>query len=285
MSALLVILSACTNTPTPTPPQSKPMPEDGPVRVQMGEGSPVDNPIEPAQLLAVYPDLSLLDEMPQAAVVGVLNLVSAPCEPCADSLAVCALTPPVGCENVPVLVDRAAAVAAQGGDPNAIRDAVTYNDAWIPDETRAVTGSVDVEVWIDPSAPTTPMALARMREVTAALGEVPARFHLRVLWDEDEEDELPAALALLSAVEQSAGLAFLADPAGAEPVKDAAGLAERLRAEQMIARSKGVRSAPTWFVEGYRLRGLQGEQNISHFIKLSWMDLKVASSTQEPETP
>jgi hypothetical protein len=291
MSALLVILSACTNTPSTSPPQSQPATQDGPVRVQMGEGGPVPNPIDSEELLAVYPDLSLLAAMPQIAVVGVLNLVSAPCEPCVDSLAVCALAPPTGCENVPHLVARAVEVAAQGGDPDVIRDAVTYNDDWAFDDTRARTGSVDVEVWIDPSSPTTPETLARMSAVTAALGEVPVQFHLRVLWD-DEEEEWPAALALLAAEEQSSGRGFLSEPSGAipDPVrfearKDDETLGDRLRAEQVIARAKGVRSAPTWFVEGYRLRGLQGEQNISHFIKLSWMDLKVASSAQEPETP
>ncbi len=291
MSALLVILSACTNTPSTTPPQSTPASPEGPLRVQMGEIGPVPNPIAPEELLAVYPDLSLLPEMPQVAVVGVLNLVSAPCEPCEDSLAVCALRPPAGCENIPLLVGRAVEVAAQGGDPDAIRDAVTYNDDWVFDDTRAKTGSVDVEVWIDPASPSTPEALTRISQVSEALGDIPVQFHLRVLWD-DEDVERPAALALLAAEEQSSGLAFLRDPVGAipDPVRfeERQGedtLGERLRAEQAIARAKGVRSAPTWFVEGYRLRGLQGEQNISHVITLAWMDLKVASSTQEPEAP
>ncbi|MDG1482113.1 MAG: hypothetical protein P8R54_21150 [Myxococcota bacterium] len=292
MSVLLVILSACTNTPSTSPPQSTPATQEGPIRVQMGEGGPVPNPIASEELLAVYPDLSLLAEMPQAAVVGVLNLVSAPCAPCDDSLAVCALAPPEGCENVPHLVARAVEVAAQGGDPDVIRDAVTYNDDWVSDDTRARTGSVDVEVWIDPSSPATSETLARMSAITTALDEIPVQFHLRVLWDAEEDDEWPAALALLAAEEQSSGRAFLKEPAGAIPDsvrfearKNEETLGDSLRAEQAIARAKGVRSTPTWFVEGYRLRGLQGEQNISHFITLSWMDLKVASSAQEPETP
>ncbi|MFT5682088.1 MAG: hypothetical protein ACI8RZ_003006 [Myxococcota bacterium] len=293
MSALLVILSACTNTPSP--PQSTPAVPDGPVHVQLGQGSPVENPISSEQLVAVYPDLALLEELPRLAVVGVMNLVPALCEPCEDSLAVCAMAPPTGCENVPVLVARAVRVAAEGGDPNVIRAAVSYADVWVADATRAESGAVDVEVWIDASSPSTSETLARLAAVSEAVGDVPIQWHLRVFWDDEVEEELPGALALLAAEEQSAGLAFL--KAGGEApgvIPDAAifharqgeaALTERLKAEQAVARSKGVRSTPTWFVEGYRLRGLQGEQTITNTIQQSWKDLKMASSAQELDQP
>jgi hypothetical protein len=291
MSVLLVLLSACSDPPAP--PQSTPARQDGPVQVSLGATGPVTDPVSPERILSVYPEISGLDELSGLAVVGVMNLVPGPCAPCDASLATCALAPPPGCENLPALVSRAVRVAQEGGDPDAIREAVSYPDDWVPDPTRAETDAVDVEVWIDASSPSTPETLARMSAITA--GEVPIALHLRVYWDEEADDERPAALALLAAEEQAAGQAWLAaggeapgvipDPGIFHARRGEASLDARLRAEQAVARSKGVRSTPTWFVEGYRLRGLQGEQTIAHLIRLSAKDLPITTPKPAPETP
>jgi hypothetical protein len=293
MAALLLLLTACNDISPPV--QSTPVQEDGPVQIELGPPVAVKDPVSPEELSTAYPELSTLPNYPLLAVVGTLNLVPGPCVPCSTSLARCALDLPKGCENLPGLVARAISLAGEGKNPDELRVALSYPDVWFNDPTSEQTDAVDIEVWVDPSAPSVPGILERMNTLKSAVGEIPLRFHIRVLWNDDAEDERPAALALLAAEEQSAGLAFLTAgsvAAGAIPEPQVftartidPGLDTLLESELVVSQTKGVRSAPTWFVEGYRLRGLQSTQSISHLAVLAWEDLRLASSVQEIVTP
>ena len=293
MVLFLSLFAACSNSSSTS--QSTPFQSEEPVQVQLGPTNPVDSPVTPEELTAIYPRLSSLSKYPMLAAVGTMNLVPGPCGPCEDSLARCALAPPAGCENLPVLVQRAILLAEEGKDPDQLRAALTYPDIWIDDPTSGQTEAVDIEVWIDPSTPTVPGTLARISELREVVGEVPVRVHLRVLWNDAAEGELAEALALLAAEEQDAGLSLL-EAGGVVPgvIPDAAvfearsaepALRSRLDAELAVSRTKGVRAAPTWFVEGYRLRGLQSTASISHLVSLAWEDTRLASSELEVVTP
>ncbi len=81
------------------------------------------------------PALSQLGADQQAVVMGVLNTVAGPCDPCTDaglSLATCAKAKGDICENMSGLLARAARLAGEGKSAEQISEAVSYVAGWAP---------------------------------------------------------------------------------------------------------------------------------------------------------
>ncbi len=288
MTGLALASIACRDrAPTQSHPITQQVYASGRQDVELGAiPVPVTDPVDVPTLTTRFPALSTLSEDARLQTVGVLNLTAAPCVPCweSSSLAQCLLVLPPGCENLPTLLDRAVRLAAAGQGVAEIREAIAYGEPWVADESAAQTEQVDGELWLAPRAVFAQRALDRLAEV-----ETPqTAWRIRPLVD-DAPDATDAALGLLAAEEQGAGRAFLRALAADVSVEDAAAkagldmarwqalrgtpaLAAQLAEEQVVSRTKGVRTTPVWFVEGYRLRGLQGAESISRLIELAQED-------------
>jgi hypothetical protein len=235
-----------------------------------------------------WPTLGLLADEPMHLAVGAMNLVPAPCAPCGGmTLAQCAQDPPAGCENVEQLVARAARMSLGGSDLDHVRDALSYQDDWIgpldlgPPRAGAAEPLAGLVVWLDPLGSLTPPALETARALLDGHPGV-----LAVAWRFRVDPDDPASLAV-AAIGTTAGdrLPAWLDAAATERTAlrgedadarqaalaraaEAAGITlpsteQQRRAEAEAVRQStageavGVRSAPTWFVDGYRLRGAQ----------------------------
>lgn len=306
---LALALTACAPDPERPPPKaSTPIqstPTD-PQSVQIALGPrppPTINAASPEAMAQVYPALADLPPEALLHAVGAMNLVPAPCPPCWQdrTLAMCALAPPVGCENLTGLVARATRLAHGGAEVEAIREALSYADVWFAPAAEHQDPDprvVDIEVWVDPTAPSLEMTLARIDAVEAE-SPGPLRWHWRAMSSpspsaegEGDADRMRAergervARGLAQAAAQGKGRAWLealqgVDAAAVQAASLAAGVEEGgegggLALEEM--RTRDVRSSPTWFVEGYRLRGLQSPQEMLRVIALE-------QPPQPPERP
>lgn len=290
-----LLFSACTGS---SPELSSPeRPQSTPVRVELrgGEPPPLPELAEPDVLQSVVPALVDLEQLELYLAVGVMNLVPAPCEPCfADrTLGVCLLDPPAGCENLPALAERAATMAKAGVDQKQLRAALSYAEPWIPDETAEdAPDAVDVELWLRPGTPGADAVFQRVDAVRAAAG--PFQLHIRPIGD-TAGDLL--ARGLVAADAQGKAREYMQLSASlSEDVTEAALVDEAVKAgmerEPFVAamagatvnmdviRSKGVRSSPTWFVEGYRLRGLQSVEAIGRLVQLEAPPTTTPNSTE-----
>ena len=279
-----------------------------PLKVVLGGPPDGAEPLaSPDALAAAFPSVQALPEPAREAVTAVLNGATAPCVPCWEPprpLAVCALEAPVGCENLPRLVERAADMAAANASPKAIFDAVTYGDPWFPDAPGASGAPLSLELWVDLASPFLAPLLARLGVLGEANREAgPPALVFRILAEVGGEavaraaaaaDAQGALLRFARATRdwQDAADAAAASTGGSAPALDDDALraiaarcegldldrwetdlssvstTDRLASDAALAASRGVRAAPTWFVNGYRLRGMQSQRAIQRIIDL-----------------
>lgn len=269
---------ACTGSPPEpvAPPQSKP------VRVELNSSEPPSLPrlAEPEELTAAQPRLSVLEGMDLFLAVGVMNLVPAPCAPCMedDTLGVCLLQPPPGCENLGDLLDRAIRMVQTGTDKDALRAALSYPEPWFPDPSAADDPLVvDVEVWLKPGMRGSASVFERMDAVDAAVGGV--TWHLRPISEGADDVRARGLAAALGAGKGKAYMAAVGPESDSDAVVRAmvkAGMSQDVAEaslEEVVVpaasmRSKAVQASPTWFVEGYRLTGLQSVGAIGRLIQM-----------------
>lgn len=272
--------------------QTTPTPQSGPVWVSFqDEEPPLPELASPEQLIVSVPSLAALEGETLFMTIGVMNLVPAPCVPCFETqtLGLCLVSPPRGCENLQSVAQRAVRLAKTGMGQLQLREAISYSEPWFPDETaQNDLDRVDVEVWLDPTAQGSKQLFDR---ISAIQGFGDVLIHLRVMGDSVDD---PRGRALTAAIAQDNAEAFLAlGPLPAEEA-DILGQAERARLDMdrfrpdfaaaridvEVMRTKGVRSSPTWFVEGYRLRGLQSTEAIGRLIKMEAPAVTNDSSSQ-----
>ena len=265
------------------------------------------DPATLAELTTQFPATASLAPFQQDAVVGIVNSVPAPCDACPDaSLGRCAVTAPATCPNLSDLVGRVVLVLGDGGSPVKARDAVLYSDAWFPvpeDHTplSTFTGSVDLQVFVDPAGSFLEEAVTTLASVERADAQVTLRF----LPSPDEPGAADLSRGVMAAEEQGLGFAFLqataawraanrsAERSGKAPLgegasvavasglveagldlerwtRDAAdpSLADRIAVDRLLAEQVGVRATPTWFVNGYRLRGAQSARALDRLVQL-----------------
>jgi hypothetical protein len=228
------------------------------------------------------------------------------------------LLAPEGCENLPILGDRAIRLADGGLSGDDLQMALRYGDYWIDTQASGEpwpppVPEVRVQVWVDPSRTLLKAVwdqLSSLRLVPEFDGRVGFGLHYFTSISEVEKDGW--ALAALAARKQgmeteflqslvdvassignesedwrAAALSQAAERAGASGLDmvlwgqdiGSAELQERLRQQEAQAVALGVRSSPTWFINGYRLRGLQSKGSIQRIISLELLDIDLASES------
>lgn len=267
----LTTLSACGASPEETPPSTAQSPVKAP------QASPVETDTDtqltcgtvgnlaqvPLNVLQdQVPELETLSDKQQQQVAGFLNVVPAPCCACWESghIAECLIEAPKGCENLDALKDRAIKAVQQGIPPKQLQSLLSYGDYWFPPEERGApaigAGEIQVEVWLDPDASNAAQVAKQIATLQQDFGIYPfVSFSQRLLHSPSDVEPTSNSVRLMLETLQTEKTQYGSMES-----------ATVLKMEQGYAQRSGVRSTPTWFINGYRLRGQQSPFAIKQAI-------------------
>lgn len=214
-----------------------------------------------------WPALSALSLGDATVLAHAMDNVPTSCGACGTlSLARCAERAPPACGDLPRLIARAARLQAAGASLYDLQAALSYGDLWFeaPQGAGPVLGVADAPVrlvlYVDPAAALSVEALAHARNLAL---DPRVRVELRH----------PAAAA--TDAQRLAWQAALG-PLLPTPI-DQAEFNRQAAADQAEATALGVRSLPTWFIDGFRLRGARSEHNLRELVDRHLADLAAPS--------
>ncbi len=223
----------------------------------------------------------------QATVMGVLNTVVGPCDPCVDeglSLAACAKTKANICENITGLVDRAAEAASGGKSADDIKAAVSYPAGWARVDLTGSPrkGSSDSPIVVveysEYQCPFCKRAQTTMHELEEKYGDK-VSFVFKHYPLAKHTEAKPAAIASIAAERQGKFWEYkhalfehqrdlrnegiyeqIAQEVGLDMERFRADIAdpkieEQIKADVAQAKLLGVTGTPCFFVNGYKLKG------------------------------
>ena len=247
-------------------------------------------PVKVSKLTAAelgVPALAQLAADKQSVVMGVLNKVVGPCEPCVDaglSLASCAKAKGNICENMSGLVERAVRLAGEGKTAADIETAVTYIAGWARVDLTGSPrkGSADSPIVIveysEYQCPFCRKAQSTMHELEEKYGDK-VSFVFKHYPLAKHAQAKPAALASIAAKRQGKFWEYkhalfehqkdlrtegiydqIAQEVGlnmeqfhrdlADPT-----LEDQIKIDVVQAKKVGVTGTPCFFVNGYKLKG------------------------------
>ena len=270
--------------------------EEVPLKVSSVEASALD-----------VAGLSSLSTDQKTLVMKVLNNNIGPCEACTVqglSAATCLLEKKI-CENMPRLAARVVRMVQQGKTEEEITDAVTYKEPWVRVDTDHAPklGSPNAPVTIveysEFQCPFCARAQGTIKELKEKYGDK-LRFAFMNYPISRHKQARPAALAALAADRQGKFWPFhdllferqkrlkeeqeLFTEIATELHLNLAqwktdmgdeALQEHIKKDTLQSRKVGVRGTPTFFINGYRLRGAQPTAFFERIIDLELEDLGV----------
>lgn len=207
----------------------------------------------PQRPVRVIPALDNLSPEARASAMLALEQVRAPCTPCWEQRRSIAACLQLGvCPNLSGLLQRTRRLAAAGHGAEDLVRATSYGDIWVPEAAGAATGPVRVELWIDPDDAFSAEAFA-IAERIAALPSAPSVtvFAFERASTSGPRRGIPGAK--VDFLQMRSALVTIV-PARGSDTRDAAA-------------ARGVRSSPTWFVHGYRLRGMQSNDALALVLR------------------
>jgi|GEM_PF-4149638 len=247
--------------------------------------------------------LTALSGKQQTEAMKALNTTMAACEACSDkglSAAACVKSVSV-CENMPKLAGRAARLAADGKSSKEIGEAIAYEEPWVRvDSSKApVKGSDKAVVTIIEYSDFQCPYCARVQGTLGGLAKKYGdKVNFKFMHNPLSRHKLagPAGVAALAAGEQGKFWEFhakifdhqreLSDEKFLEIAKDLdldmakfqkdlknEAFDAQVKADQLQARKVGVRGTPTFFVNGYRLRGAKPAAFFEKIIDRELADL------------
>jgi len=269
-----------------------------------GEEAP---PVKPSTFAAADLDIpGLANLAPQARdeLMTVLNTVVGPCEPCVEtgqSFATCLEERPA-CLNMPVLARRGVRLAGEGKDRTALGDALTFEKPW----TRVDPGAspsdgpddapVTIVEFTDFQCPYCARVQPTLAEIKARYG-AQVRFVYKAYPLATHKRARPAALAAVAAHKQGKfweykkvlfenqkelvkepTLEELAKGIGLDVARWKKDMDDGLTSgavslDQQQADRLGVHSTPTFFVNGYRIKGARPLESFTRIIDAELVDL------------
>ncbi|MEC7984489.1 MAG: hypothetical protein VX278_04960 [Myxococcota bacterium] len=206
------------------------------------------------ELSTIEPSINLLSTEQKPRIRGLVNLLSGPCEECADrSLAQCVIDTPK-CSAAKRLLTRAIKNVDKGSKE--LVELCSFGDYWFP-QALQMQEEVTVELWIDPNAPGKDLIWERLQRLKDAKLRICVRSQ-NIAHD----------------------LGFLPLKSGHKVTDKGAGNFEwehiidmdLINQKCSSALAPKVRSTPTWFVEGFRLRGHQSAAAIQRLIENAQLD-------------
>ena len=235
---LLFLLLAC-NHQEPQKQQSKR------VEVSLQPQAPGNVEISIAEMSEMIPESKDWDESTIKRVWSLFHLIQSPCATEKVSLLTSLKTKK--CAASLLLKRRALNNLSLGDD--ALIDMLTVPDSWFPDAVQG-KDNVTLELWIDEPVVAEERLLGQLKQLQDAQLRICVRTNAL---EKQQSYPLPVG----QEVSEMEGL-FIKN------VKSLGGCSSSL--------SKEVRSAPTWFIEGFRLRGFQSSRSIQRLISLSKKD-------------
>jgi len=269
----------------------------------------------------VYGELTPLD---QETMTVLTNTIEAPCKPCQGrTLASCLIEMPNGCENIPELLDRSVRMVSGSSTPNQIRNALTYSDVWLPlpkDDRRVdgVQDGVRLEVWVDPSSasvrpvidtldsldltgvgvafriiPFDESAASRAWSAAAIAAEQQGMLEaflrgVRNLRDEQRAAQASVQVDISTDDIDVVAVSLIDEGLNKERFDADRGSSEvfvRIDSDILLAKQTELRVAPSWFVDGYRMRGAQSVLAIQKVIVIEVSDLLAKQAVHEKNIP
>ncbi|MBN1337081.1 MAG: thioredoxin domain-containing protein [Deltaproteobacteria bacterium] len=264
-------------------------------------------PVRPTAFSAADLQVPGLTDLPPRArdeLMAVFNTIAGPCEPCVDngqSFAICLLERPV-CENMPILAARAVRLSKQGLDRIAITQALTFERPWarVDVGSSPTEGPADAPVTIveftDFQCPYCARAQKTLTEIRDRYGDK-VRFVYKSYPINTHKAARPAALAAMAAhnqgrfweykrllferqreLKQETTLEAIAREVGLDIArweKDRASelTASKVSLDEQQARRLRVRSTPTFYVNGYRIKGARALESFTRIIDAELTDL------------
>jgi len=251
------------------------------------------------------PSISALAPGAAERAMTALNNVVGPCDPCMKrgmSLARCALdrADAAACANIPGLIDHLASRAAAGDDLDTLVARGRYEDPWFPPAgvdhlggPRASMGSPDAPVVMLVAVDYGSPFMEKSRELWPTLvAGAAGRLRVEVLHapvpGRHPGAEFASRAALAATPDKAWALhhLLLRDHKGLSPPNLKAAITEvgldpgemkialdrpeitaALNGERALVEARGVRSSPTVFINGYRLRGLREPVVYQAFIE------------------
>ncbi|HCH64279.1 MAG: hypothetical protein CL927_00365 [Deltaproteobacteria bacterium] len=257
-------------------------------------------------LLPAYNGLTPVDKQNLTAVLNTVDAPCAPCE--GTSFAACVVKSADGCENLSELIDRTVAMVNSGAPPTKVREAVLYTDVWLPvppaTDGRPIDGDskgMPLDVWVDAataSVRTVTKTLDALNLETVAItfrvtsfsdnpvhhdwavaavaadqqGKIEAWLRATHAWrDEQRAVESGAEMKLSTEDIEVVAASLLADGLDIDQfnqVRASSAAKRRVDDDRALAKTLGIRVAPSWVVDGYRLRGAQSVFAIQRVIDL-----------------
>lgn len=259
--ALGLMLLGCEPAPPATPPQAvTTLQQSFAVKEDAASESDV------ALLRQAWPALAALSLADATVVARTMDNVPSSCGACEGlSLARCAERPAAACGDLPRLIDRAARMTVAKASLYDLQAALSYGDVWlqVPPGAGPVLGVADAPVrlvlYLDPVAPLSIEALDHARMLAL---------------DPRVRVELRHPTAAASDAQRLAWQAALGPLLPSPPAMD--DFAAQAAADQAEATALGVRSLPTWFIDGFRLRGARTEFNLREVVDRHLADLGAA---------
>ena len=237
---LLFFLLACTR-------QEPQMPQSKRVDVKLEPDVPGDIEISISELQDVLPASKDWDEAKRKRVWSLFHLIGSPCSSQEGSLL--SSLKSGTCDASLILKKRA--IRNLDLDDEALIDLITVPDSWFPDAQQG-QDTVTVELWIDVPVLAEERLLSQLKELHDAQLRICSRSN---------------------GLEKVQGNSL---PVGQEvsDIEDLFNKNVKKGGTCSPSLSEKVRSSPTWFVEGFRLRGFQSIRSIQRLISLSKQDKK-----------
>ena len=199
------------------------------------------------ELDTLFPESALWDKEKKERLWSLLHLIKSPCE--AEKGSLLMSLKKGSCSASVRLKDRA--LRNLHLDDDGLIEQLTVPDSWYPDAHQE-KNNVIVELWVDEPIRAKERLLVQLKELNNA--------HLRICSRSNLEEKVRDVLLPVS-----------------QDVSDIQSI--MVRGEENDVRcssslSKKVRSSPTWFVDGFRLRGFQSTHSIQRLISLSRQEKK-----------
>ena len=263
-----------------------------PIEIEIGKSEvPVSSPIERQRVINAVPKLKDVSPMHKQQIVAALNLVSSPCQICEGiSIANCLVNKVEQIESsCPVLhrlVDRAILISKQESPSTQMFvEQLTHSDLWFS-QPQQNHEKVIVEIWFDPNSKAFPLTIDIIMQLDNALLRFrPTKIDNQGIgqqlsnlgWVElknknGQKKSYVSSKNELNWKEIILIFSSLANSDGALWRNKA--FTSIIQQNQVLQQEIGVRSTPTWFVDGFRLRGLQSPHQLQRVIDLASMDKK-----------
>lgn len=259
---------------------------------------PAPDKVEPDELTVISPELAALSTDKLDMVAAVLSAEEAPCLSCRErklDMGHCAIEERETCAVLDKLLARAARLAEVGADAAAIADAITYPDLWfeldVPDDAPILgpaSAPITIQVWLAPADPSAAHAWtaidalrqrfgSKVRFVYRAFTNDPIQTGVLAAGVQHRAWELARAVTAHQGAEITWKLANLAASTGLDidrwrRDRNSATVRSQLAVDTHEAERVGVRSSPTWFVDGFRLRGAQSAEAIGTLVQRELAD-------------